>query len=114
MQSICQLRVTASGKLEFISVRTPKDWKYSAIPPPMSWHRPSRELFPDVKITIGPAIEDGFYYDFDTSRPFTPEDLEKIEGRMREIVKSKLPFRRMVMPKDEALRFFEQRVKPTR
>ncbi len=37
-----------------------------------------KELFPDAKVTIGPAIEDGFYYDFDTSRPFTPEDLEKL------------------------------------
>jgi threonyl-tRNA synthetase len=67
-----------------------------------------KELFPDVKVTIGPSIEDGFYYDFDTTRPFTPEDLEKIETRMTEIVKSNLPFRRMVMNKDEAILFFKE------
>ena len=67
-----------------------------------------KELFPEVKVTIGPSIEDGFYYDFDTFRPFTPEDLERIETRMKEIVKSRLPFRRKVMSRDEAVRYFEE------
>ena len=46
-----------------------------------------KELFPDARLAIGPAIEDGFYYDFDVERPFTPEDLEKIEKRMQDIIK---------------------------
>ncbi len=67
-----------------------------------------KELFPDVKVTIGPAIEDGFYYDFDTSRPFTPEDLEKIENRMREIVKGGVTFKRIELPREEALQYFRE------
>ena len=53
-----------------------------------------QELYPGVKITIGPSIENGFYYDFDYERPFTPEDLEKIDARMREIVAQDLPIQR--------------------
>jgi len=67
-----------------------------------------KELFPDVKVTIGPAIEDGFYYDFDSPRPFTPEDLERIETRMKEIIKSRLPFRRASLPREEAIQFFRE------
>ena len=68
-----------------------------------------KELFDGVKVAIGPATKDGFYYDFDTPRPFSDEDLEKIEERMREIVKKDLPFERIEMSRDEAIRFFEER-----
>jgi threonyl-tRNA synthetase len=61
-----------------------------------------KELFPDARITIGPAIENGFYYDFDVATPFTPEDLERIEERMREIVKADFPFVREEATKDQA------------
>ncbi len=67
-----------------------------------------KELFPGVKVTIGPAIEDGFYYDFDYERPFKEEDLPGIEERMREIVKANLPFTRKEMSQADALSFFEQ------
>src|SRR5216684_7191355 len=66
-------------------------------------------LFPEVKVAIGPAIEDGFYYDFDRAEPFTPEDLAKIEKVMGEIVKADLPFERKEMPRAEAIEFFRQR-----
>ncbi|MCS7214841.1 MAG: threonine--tRNA ligase [Thermodesulfovibrio sp.] len=66
-----------------------------------------KDLFPEVKVTIGPAIEDGFYYDFDRDIPFTEEDLQKIEKRMHEIVKSKQPFIRKEISKDEAIKLFE-------
>lgn len=66
-----------------------------------------KELFPEVKVTIGPAIEDGFYYDFDKETPFTEEDLQKIEKKMQEIIKSKKPFTRREISKDEAVKFFE-------
>lgn len=66
-----------------------------------------KELFPDVKVTIGPAIEEGFYYDFDKEEPFTEEDLKKIERRMNEIIKAKKPFKRRELSKDEAIKFFE-------
>jgi len=66
-----------------------------------------KELFPDVKITIGPAIENGFYYDFDLGgKTFTPEDLKKIEERMREIIKRDLPLKREILKKDEAIELF--------
>jgi threonyl-tRNA synthetase len=67
-----------------------------------------KELFPGVKVTIGPAIEDGFYYDFDYERPFKEEDLPRIEERMREIVKANLPFTRTEMSQQDAVAFFEQ------
>lgn len=64
------------------------------------------EKFPTGKIAIGPAIEDGFYYDFDLPRPLTPEDLEGIEKRMREIIKSNVPFERRVISAEEARHIF--------
>ena len=71
-----------------------------------------KRLFPDVKLAIGPAIEDGFYYDFAKATPFTPEDLEKIEGRMKEIVRKDLPFIREEWPREQAIRWFEERGEP--
>lgn len=66
-------------------------------------------LFPSTKVTIGPCIDNGFYYDFDYERAFTPEDLQKIEDTMQEIVNQKLPFVREEVSKEEAIRFFEKR-----
>jgi threonyl-tRNA synthetase len=71
-----------------------------------------KQLFPDVRVAIGPAIEDGFYYDFAKSTPFTPEDLERIESRMREIVKKDLPFVREAWSREQAIRWFEEQGEP--
>ena len=68
-----------------------------------------KRLFPDVKVAIGPAIEDGFYYDFAKAEPFTPEDLAKIEAGMRDIVEADLPFERREMSRAEAIAFFRER-----
>ncbi|MEA5113886.1 MAG: threonine--tRNA ligase [Geobacteraceae bacterium] len=65
-----------------------------------------KTLFPQAKVTIGPAIENGFYYDFDVDAPFSPDDLEKIEARMRELAKAAIPLSREVLSRDEAIRFF--------
>ncbi len=65
-----------------------------------------KELFPQAQVTIGPTIEDGFYYDFSYERPFTPEDLEAIEGKMKELVKADIPLKRSVMSRDDAVAFF--------
>ena len=65
-----------------------------------------KELFPDAQVTIGPVIEDGFYYDFAYKRPFTPEDLAAIEKRMAEIAKRDIRVERKLMDRDEAVRFF--------
>ncbi len=67
-----------------------------------------RSLFPGVKVAIGPAIEAGFYYDFDTKEPFSPEDLARIEAKMAELVAQDLSFERQEIPKEEAIRLFEQ------
>ncbi len=66
-----------------------------------------KELFPDAQVTIGPVIENGFYYDFSYKRPFTPEDLAAIEKRMGEIAKLDLPVARRVLPRDEAVSYFK-------
>lgn len=101
--------LTESGELGFITSNTPRGLDILRHSTAHVMAQAVKELFPDVQITIGPAIEEGFYYDFDSSRPFTPEDLEKIEGRMQELVKGKLPFRRMEMLKQDAIRFFDER-----
>lgn len=67
-----------------------------------------KELYPEAQVTIGPVIDNGFYYDFSYHRPFTPEDLSAIETRMEAIVKRDLPVVRSVMPRHEAIAFFEQ------
>jgi threonyl-tRNA synthetase len=67
-----------------------------------------KELFPDAQVTIGPVIENGFYYDFSYKRPFTPEDLAAIEKRMMEIAKKDLPVQRREMARDEAVEFFRK------
>jgi len=68
-----------------------------------------KSLFPEAKITIGPAIKDGFYYDFDLDHRFSPEDFPKIEEKMKEIVARDLPIVRSVVPKDEVIRYFQDR-----
>ena len=66
-----------------------------------------KELFPEAQVTIGPAIENGFYYDFSYTRAFTPEDLKAIEDRMDELVKKNIPIVREEMPREEAIDFFK-------
>jgi threonyl-tRNA synthetase len=68
-----------------------------------------KDLFPEVKLAIGPAIEDGFYYDFDRETPFSAEDLEKIEKRMQEIIKKSSPLIRKAMSKADAAMFFKEK-----
>lgn len=66
-----------------------------------------KELFPDAQVTIGPVIENGFYYDFAYKRPFTPEDLQAIEARMQELAAKDEPVVRKVLPRDEAVAYFK-------
>ncbi|MDD2721924.1 MAG: threonine--tRNA ligase [Gallionella sp.] len=66
-----------------------------------------KELFPDAQVTIGPVIENGFYYDFSYHRPFTPEDLQAIEKRMADLCKQDIPVARKVLPRDEAVAYFK-------
>ena len=83
------------------------------------WHTTShvlaqavKRLYPDVKLTIGPAIEEGFYYDFDSEEPFTPEVLEKLEAEMKKIVKENEKIERFTLPREEAIAFMKERNEP--
>lgn len=83
------------------------------------WHSTShimamavKTLFPETKLAIGPAINQGFYYDFDTNKPFSPEDLKHIEKKMAEIINQDIPFERLVMKKEAVIEFFNLRNEP--
>ncbi len=71
-----------------------------------------KRLFPETKLAIGPSIKDGFYYDFDRSEPFTPEDLDAIEKEMRKIVKENLSLERFTLPRDEAIALMKEKEEP--
>lgn len=71
-----------------------------------------KRLYPDAKLAIGPAIDDGFYYDFDREGGFTPEDLEKLEAEMAKIVKENLPIKPFVLPRAEAIKFMKEKGEP--
>ena len=85
----------------------------------MYWHTTAhilaqalKRLFPDYKLTIGPAIEKGFYYDFDVERPFTEDDIAKLEEEMKNIIKEDLVIERFELPRDEAIKLMEERKEP--
>ena len=71
-----------------------------------------KRLYPDVKLAIGPAIEDGFYYDFDRDKAFTEEEFAAIEAEMKKIVKAKLPIERFELPREEAIKLMEEAGEP--
>ena len=71
-----------------------------------------KRLHPEVKLAIGPSIENGFYYDFDVEKPFTEEDLAALEAEMRKICKEKLKLERFELPREEAIRFMEEKEEP--
>ena len=71
-----------------------------------------KRLYPEAKLAIGPAIEDGFYYDFDREGGFTPDDLEKLEAEMKKIVKENLALKPFVLPRDEAIKFMQEKGEP--
>ena len=71
-----------------------------------------KRLYPNIQVTIGPAIKDGFYYDFDTDKPFTDEDLPKIEAEMKKIIKENIPVIRKIMTKKDAIEYFKKNNEP--
>ena len=80
------------------------------------WHTTShilaqavKRLFPDVKLAIGPAIENGFYYDFDVEKPFSEEDLQKLEAEIKKIIKEDLEIKRFALSREEALKLMKER-----
>ena len=80
------------------------------------WHTSShimaqavKRIYPNAKLAIGPAIDEGFYYDFDVEKPFTEEDKEKIEAEMKKIIKENISIERFSLPRDEAIKFMQER-----
>ena len=71
-----------------------------------------KRLYPETKLAIGPAIDDGFYYDFDREGGFTPEDLEKLEAEMKKIIKENIPLKPFVLPRDEAIKLMQEKGEP--
>lgn len=101
-------KLTKSCKLSFISPLSEEGKR-------IYWHSTShvlakavKELFPDAKLGIGPPIEDGFYYDFDVEAPFSPEDLRRIEKKMKKIITQDLPFRREEVDTEKAIHLFRE------
>ncbi len=99
-------RIEADAELAIITDRSPEGLEILRHSTAHLLAHAVKELFPEAQVTIGPVIEDGFYYDFAYKRPFTPEDLAAIEKRMAEISKRDIRVDRQVMPRDEAVRFF--------
>jgi threonyl-tRNA synthetase len=97
----------ADCEVDFISVDTPEGLEILRHSTSHIMAEAVKELFPNVKVAIGPAIKDGFYYDFDTEDPFTPEDLKKIEKKMKEIIKNAIPFERKQLSIDDAVKLFQ-------
>ncbi|SDG37096.1 threonyl-tRNA synthetase [Thermoanaerobacter thermohydrosulfuricus] len=105
-------KIEEDGKLEILTFDDEEGKK-------IYWHTSShilaqavKRLFKDVKLAIGPAIDNGFYYDFDTERPFTTEDFEAIEQEMNRIIKEDYKLERFVLPKDEAIKLMKEKDEP--
>jgi len=99
-------RIDSDAELSIITDRNPEGLEILRHSTSHLLAHAVKELFPDAQVTIGPVIEDGYYYDFSYKRPFTPEDLAAIEKRMAEIVKRDVKVERQEMPRDEAVKFF--------
>jgi len=105
-------RLNRDSHVEFIPRSSPKGQEIHRHSASHVMAQAVKTLFPEAKVTIGPAIEDGFYYDFDLDHPFTPEDIDRIEAKMRELVAEDQPFVRREMPRDEAIKYFRDRAEP--
>ncbi len=105
-------RLTSDVSVEIVTFPSPEGHK-------VYWHSTAhimaqavQRLFPEAKVAVGPPIEGGFYYDFDVPRPFTPEELEKIEAEMQKVVAEDQPFERAEVSRDEAARIFRDLNEP--
>jgi threonyl-tRNA synthetase len=99
--------IVADSKLEIVTDKHPDALEIIRHSTAHLLAQAVQSLFPDVQVTIGPVIEDGFYYDFSYKRPFTPEDLAAIEAKMLELSNANLPVSRREMPRDDAVSFFK-------
>jgi len=100
-------KITKDAKVEIITPKSPEALEIIRHDTAHILAQAVKELYKDVQITIGPAIEDGFYYDIVRDEAFTPEDLTALEKRMHEIVKRNQPFTKEIWDRDEAIEFFK-------
>jgi len=107
LQDLCA-RVNDSGELEFVSVRSAEGEDILRHSTSHILAEAVKKLFPEARVTIGPAIENGFYYDFDYAPGFKDEDLVRIEEKMRELIKQDQRFERRELSRDDALRLFKE------
>lgn len=105
-------RPESDGAVEFLTPEDPRGLQVFRHSSAHLLAAAVKEVFPDAQYGVGPPITDGFYYDFRVEEPFTTEDLARIEARMRELVKERLPFERETLPKAEAIRIFEEQNEP--
>jgi len=101
-------RVENDATISFISISSKKGLEILRHSASHVMAQAVKELFPNVKLTFGPSTENGFYYDFDYDRTFTPQDLEMIEKKMSDIVTKDEPFIRREVSKEEAVKLFEE------
>jgi len=99
--------VKTSGHLEFITEESEEALEILRHSAAHIMAQAVKELFPEAKVTIGPAIDKGFYYDFDYEKGFTPDDLKKIEKKMDYIIKQNVPFSKKIVSREEAIEFFK-------
>jgi len=102
-------RIDNDAKLEIVTEKSPDALEIVRHSTAHLLAQATQRLFPDTQVTIGPVIENGFYYDFARKTPFTPEDLEKIEVEMKKLAAEGLAVQRSVMAKDDAIRFFKDK-----
>lgn len=99
-------------KLKILTIKDPESLEVTRHSAAHVMAQAVQELWPDVKVTIGPVIENGFYYDFDSPRAFTPEDLEKIEKKMQQLIAKDLPVTKEDLPAEEAIERFDKMGEP--
>src|SRR5690606_18843561 len=102
-----QAPLTEGGELKFLTFDDPEGKEVYFHSTTHLMAQAVTELFPNVRLAIGPPIESGYYYDFEVDRPFTPEDLEKIEQRMKERAEEQIPVERFDMNREEALKYYQ-------
>jgi len=102
-------RIDHDAKLEIVTEKSPDALDIIRHSTAHLLAQATQRLFPDTQVTIGPVVDNGFYYDFARKTPFTPDDLEKIEAEMRKIAAEALPVERSVMAKDDAIAFFKNK-----
>ena len=102
-------KIEKEGKIEFLTFDDEDGRKVYRHTASHVLAQAVKRLYPEVKLAIGPAIDDGFYYDFDSDVTFSPEMLEKLEGEMKKIIKENLPVERKVMPRDEAVKYMTEK-----